>query len=62
MTTPIEALDRAIDEVKELGLNCETDLWAVHEELERLTAENERLKEASAWLEAEHYNRQIGGE
>ena len=45
MITPIEALESAINEVKELGLNCETDLWTVHEELERLQARQARVKE-----------------
>ena len=34
MTDAISRLNKAIDEVKELGLDCETDLWVVLDEIE----------------------------
>ena len=36
MNDIIARLDSAINEVKELGLNCETDLWAIRDEVVRL--------------------------
>ena len=36
MSEILERLDQAINEVKELGLNCETDLWEVREEMQHM--------------------------
>lgn len=46
----LEKLDKAISEVAELGLDCETELWAVHEHVERLTAEVTDLKSKMKWM------------
>jgi hypothetical protein len=38
MSELLDRLYKAVNEVKELGLNCETDLWDAIAEIERLTA------------------------
>lgn len=45
MSDILEKLDKAISEVAELGLDCEIELWQVHEEIERLSAEGRKHEE-----------------
>jgi hypothetical protein len=58
MSELLDRLYKAVNEVKELGLNCETDLWDAIAEIERLTAEreqaraeNERLMVGLEWIQ-----------